>query len=183
MTRTTVLKFGKVENADTSDLPGWVVVEGKPTMKTAVQHTTKDGKVLSGTWQATPGTYHATYTDYEFVHMIDRITPPANAKRDASRVSCPSHGTGSRKEEDASASRECAKMGRFDIIQDALWHIAKRAGNRVALHFGEPLHLAIGGKCGCDGTDTRVADEGSKLRVEFLTPTWIVHRIDATTPR
>jgi uncharacterized protein len=70
MTRTTVLKFGKVENADTSDLPGWVVVEGKPTMKTAVQHTTKDGKVLSGTWQATPGTYHATYTDYEFVHMI-----------------------------------------------------------------------------------------------------------------
>ncbi|MDH4986212.1 cupin domain-containing protein [Aminobacter anthyllidis] len=25
---------------------------------------------MSGTWQATPGTYHASYTDYEFVHMI-----------------------------------------------------------------------------------------------------------------
>ena len=35
-----------------------------PSLKTA------DGKVLSGTWQATPGTYHATYSDYEFVHMI-----------------------------------------------------------------------------------------------------------------
>jgi hypothetical protein len=38
-------------------------------MKSAVQHT-------SGTWQATPGTYHASY--YEFVHMISGriiITP------------------------------------------------------------------------------------------------------------
>lgn len=78
MTRKTILKFGKVENADPNDLPGWKVIEGKPTMKTAVQHTTADGKVLSGTWQATPGTYHATYTDYEFVHMISGriiITP------------------------------------------------------------------------------------------------------------
>lgn len=78
MANETILKFGKVEDADATDLPGWVVVEGKPTMKTAVQHKTADGKVLSGTWQATPGTYHATYTDYEFVHMISGrivITP------------------------------------------------------------------------------------------------------------
>ncbi|WP_136620389.1 MULTISPECIES: cupin domain-containing protein [Mesorhizobium] len=82
MTRSTILKFGAVENADAGDLAGWVVVEGKPTMKTAVQHTTEDGKVLSGTWQATPGTYHATYTDYEFVHMIAGriiITPDGGA--------------------------------------------------------------------------------------------------------
>jgi uncharacterized cupin superfamily protein len=70
MTSKTVLKFEKVETADTNDLSGWVVVEGKPTMKTSVQHKTKDGRILSGTWQATPGTYHATYSDYEFVHMI-----------------------------------------------------------------------------------------------------------------
>ncbi|MES0199096.1 cupin domain-containing protein [Mesorhizobium sp. M7A.F.Ca.US.008.03.1.1] len=70
MTRETILKFGTVEHADAGDLAGWIVVEGKPTMQTAVQHTTEDGKVLSGTWRATPGTYHATYTDYEFVHMI-----------------------------------------------------------------------------------------------------------------
>lgn len=78
MTRNTILKFGRPESADPSDLPGWVVVEGSPSMKTAVQHTTQDGKVLSGTWQATPGTYHASYTDYEFVHMISGriiITP------------------------------------------------------------------------------------------------------------
>ena len=70
MTDQTTLKFGAVDNAEAGDLPCWVVVEGRPTMKTAVQHTTADGKVMSGTWQATQGTYHATYTDYEFVHMI-----------------------------------------------------------------------------------------------------------------
>lgn len=63
-------QFGAVENAEAGDLAGWVVVDGNPTMNTAVQHTTEDGKVMSGTWQATPGTYHATYSDYEFVHMI-----------------------------------------------------------------------------------------------------------------
>ena len=26
--------------------------------------------VLSGVWEATPGTYHATFIAYEFVHMI-----------------------------------------------------------------------------------------------------------------
>ncbi|TIY06489.1 MAG: DUF861 domain-containing protein, partial [Mesorhizobium sp.] len=80
MTDKTILKFGAVENAEAGDLAGWVVVDGNPTMKTAVQHTTEDGKVLSGTWQATPGTYHATYSDYEFVHMISGrivITPMA----------------------------------------------------------------------------------------------------------
>jgi uncharacterized cupin superfamily protein len=78
MAKNTVQKFGAVENPDGADLPGWVVVEGKPTMKTAVQHTSADGKILSGTWQATPGTYHASYTAYEFVHLISGrivITP------------------------------------------------------------------------------------------------------------
>ncbi len=82
MARDTIVKFGKLENTDTADLAGWVVVEGKPTMKTTVQHTTADGKVLSGTWQATPGTWHATYTDYEFVHLIAGrivITPDGGA--------------------------------------------------------------------------------------------------------
>ena len=79
MTRKTIDKFGALpDNPVTSDLEGWTVVSGSPTMKTFVQHTTADGKVLSGTWQATPGTYHATYTDYEFVHLISGriiITP------------------------------------------------------------------------------------------------------------
>jgi uncharacterized cupin superfamily protein len=31
--------------------------------------------MISGTWEATPGSYHATYTAYEFVHLIKgRIT-------------------------------------------------------------------------------------------------------------
>ncbi len=82
MGRQTIVKFGPIKDVITDDLPGWAVVEGKPTMRTAVQHTTEDGKILSGTWQATPGTYHATYTDYEFVHLIAGrivITPEGGA--------------------------------------------------------------------------------------------------------
>jgi uncharacterized cupin superfamily protein len=26
--------------------------------------------MISGYWEAPPGSYHATYTDYEFVHII-----------------------------------------------------------------------------------------------------------------
>lgn len=78
MARDTLVKFGAVTDGDTNNLPGWKVIDGSPTMKTSVQHKTEDGKVLSGTWQATVGTFHATYTDYEFVHMISGriiITP------------------------------------------------------------------------------------------------------------
>jgi uncharacterized protein len=57
-------------NPITGDLDGWKKVEGNPTMKTWVQHTSADGSVISGTWEATPGTYHATYNTYEFVHLI-----------------------------------------------------------------------------------------------------------------
>lgn len=59
----------------TSDLPGWTVVDGTPTMTTWVQHTTADGSMISGHWDATPGTYHATYAGFEFVHILaGRIT-------------------------------------------------------------------------------------------------------------
>lgn len=59
----------------TEDLEGWVKVEGNPTMRTWVQHHAADGTMMSGTWEATPGTWHATYTAFEFVHLIrGRIT-------------------------------------------------------------------------------------------------------------
>ena len=66
----------------TSDLEGWTKVEGNPTMKTWIQHTSADGSVISGTWEATPGSYHATYKAYEFVHLIEgaiTITPDGGA--------------------------------------------------------------------------------------------------------
>lgn len=66
----------------TTDLEGWVKVEGTPTMKTWVQHTSIDGSVISGTWAATPGTWHASYKFYEFVHLIEgqiTITPDGGA--------------------------------------------------------------------------------------------------------
>ena len=34
--------------------------------------------MISGYWEATPGTYHATYASFEFVHLIEgklTITP------------------------------------------------------------------------------------------------------------
>lgn len=58
-----------------TDLEGWTKIDGTPTMKTWVQHASLDGSVISGTWEATPGTWHATYKVYEFVHLIEgRIT-------------------------------------------------------------------------------------------------------------
>lgn len=54
----------------TADLPGWTKVAGNPTMKTFVQHTSADGSMISGFWEATPGTYHAVYTGFEFVHLL-----------------------------------------------------------------------------------------------------------------
>jgi uncharacterized protein len=62
----------------TDDLSGWVKTKGAPTMRTWVLHASPDGKMKSGAWEATPGTYHATYTAFEFVHLISGrivITP------------------------------------------------------------------------------------------------------------
>lgn len=69
---SSIVKLGPLSAVEpvSGDLDGWVVVEGTPSMKTWVLHTSNDSKMMSGYWEATPGTYHATYTDYEFVHMI-----------------------------------------------------------------------------------------------------------------
>jgi uncharacterized protein len=60
---------------ETGDLDGWVVTEGSPSMKTWVLHTSNDGNMMSGIWECTVGSYHATYTAYEYVVLIaGRIT-------------------------------------------------------------------------------------------------------------
>jgi uncharacterized cupin superfamily protein len=59
-----------------TDLDGWKKTEGTPTMTTWIDYATDEA--LCGTWEATVGTYHATYTSFEFVHMIEGkvvITP------------------------------------------------------------------------------------------------------------
>lgn len=64
------------------DLPGWTKVSGNPTMKTYVQHTSADGSMISGFWEATPGTYRAVYAGFEFVHLLAGhivITPDGGA--------------------------------------------------------------------------------------------------------
>jgi len=63
-------------------LDGWRVVAGSPAMRTWELHTAIDGTMLSGYWEATPGTFHATYTAYEFCHLIAghlSITPDGGA--------------------------------------------------------------------------------------------------------
>ena len=66
----TITKLTIKDAPDTNDLEGWTVVEGSPSMKTWGVHTNAEGTMLSGVWEATPGTYHAVYSAYEFVHMI-----------------------------------------------------------------------------------------------------------------
>lgn len=55
----------------TSDLDGWTPVEGKPSMKTWLEHVPEDGKFLTGYWEATPGTYKVSYNADELVHMFE----------------------------------------------------------------------------------------------------------------
>lgn len=76
----TVTRLPSTHGLDpiTDDLEGWTKVEGNPTMKTWVLHTSADGSMISGVWEATPGTYRAVYKDYEFVHIMQGrivITP------------------------------------------------------------------------------------------------------------
>lgn len=64
------------------DLDGWTKVDGEPSMKTWIEYTSEDGKLLSGCWEATTGTYHVIYDAWEFVHLIEGeivITPDGEA--------------------------------------------------------------------------------------------------------
>ncbi len=66
----------------TDILDGWVVVEGSPQMRTWALHTSAAGDMISGIWECEPGTYHATYTAYEYVVLIEGrivITPDGGA--------------------------------------------------------------------------------------------------------
>ncbi|MDE3028270.1 MAG: cupin domain-containing protein [Paracoccaceae bacterium] len=59
----------------TDTLDGWVVIEGNPQMATWALHSAADGTMVAGIWECTPGSYHATYTAYEYVVLIEgRIT-------------------------------------------------------------------------------------------------------------
>lgn len=76
----TVFKLGPTAGLEpsTADLDGWKVIEGNPSMKTWVLHTSHDGKMASGIWECTPGSYHATFSAYEYVVMLEGrivITP------------------------------------------------------------------------------------------------------------
>lgn len=54
----------------TGDLDGWVVTEVTPSMKTWVLRTSKDGAMVSGIWDCTVGSHHATHTAHEYVVLI-----------------------------------------------------------------------------------------------------------------
>jgi uncharacterized protein len=77
---TTIIRLPATHGLDpsTDDLDGWTVIEGNPSMKTWVLHTSAAGDMACGIWECTPGTYHATYTAYEYVVLIEgkiTITP------------------------------------------------------------------------------------------------------------
>ena len=59
----------------TDDLDGWIKTDGNPQMKTWVLHTSAAGDMVSGIWECTVGSYHASYSAYEYVVLIaGRIT-------------------------------------------------------------------------------------------------------------
>jgi len=70
---STISKLKNIQDVDpiTDNLEGWKVTEGSPIMKTWILHTNNDETMISGYWEATPGTYHATYKEYEFVDLLE----------------------------------------------------------------------------------------------------------------
>jgi len=64
-----------------NSIPGWRVVSGNPVMTSSFQYKGDGGRIISGTWESTVGSYHTTYADpkmHEFVHVIEGrliITP------------------------------------------------------------------------------------------------------------
>ena len=40
-------------------------------MKAWILYTSNNESMVSGIWTATPGTCHATYTEYEFIDLIE----------------------------------------------------------------------------------------------------------------
>ena len=53
------------------NLDGWTVQDGKPKVKTWILNTSNDGSMVSGYCKATAGTYHAVYSEYQFVHILE----------------------------------------------------------------------------------------------------------------
>lgn len=69
------ISFGKFDTKNTTpitdDLAGWEPIEGSPSMTTWLEYVAEDGKLLTGFWEATPGTYQVTYNADEMVHMFE----------------------------------------------------------------------------------------------------------------
>lgn len=72
-----IVSFGKFgafnSTAITTDLDGWVKHAGSPSMRTWIEHTSDDGKFLTGFWEAMPGTYLVHFYEQhdEYVHMFE----------------------------------------------------------------------------------------------------------------
>lgn len=76
----TVVKLAPTAGTEpsTAILDGWVVTEGNPQMKTWGLHTSAAGDMVCGIWECTEGSFHATYSAYEYVVLIEGrivITP------------------------------------------------------------------------------------------------------------
>lgn len=69
------ITYGKFDTKNvapiTTDLDGWQPVEGSPSMKTWIEYAAENGKLLSGFWEAQPGTYAVTYNADEVVHIFE----------------------------------------------------------------------------------------------------------------
>lgn len=67
--------YGKFDSKNTTpittDLDWWHAIEGSPSMRTWIEYSADDGKLLSGFWEAQPGTYEVTYNADEVVHIFE----------------------------------------------------------------------------------------------------------------
>ncbi|GEM_PF-103170 len=63
--------INKTATSIDTNLEGWKVIDGNPCMKTWIEYTSPDKTMIAGYWEATAGTYHTTYSCWEFIHIIE----------------------------------------------------------------------------------------------------------------
>jgi uncharacterized cupin superfamily protein len=66
------------------DLDSWKKVDGNPSMTRWREYVSDDQSVRCAWWEGTPGTYHATYDAWEFIHLLEgkiTITPDGGDSR------------------------------------------------------------------------------------------------------
>jgi uncharacterized cupin superfamily protein len=50
------------------------IVSGDPKFRTWNHYTSPDERTFAGVWESTPGTWHVTYDEWEYCHIVSGVS-------------------------------------------------------------------------------------------------------------